>query len=149
MIKYALVCESGHEFESWFPDSAAFDRLARRGQVECPRCGSPRVRKAVMAPSVARRDRGAAEAGEARPAAVALLDEKQSRLRALLREARREMIASSEDVGDRFVEEARAIHEGLAPAKAIRGEAKPEEARALIEDGVPILPIPTLPDERH
>lgn len=153
MIRYALACEAGHNFESWFRESASFDAQAAAGLVECPVCGSAKVGKRIMAPSVARTDRESvvpAAASAPGPApAMALLDEKQSRLRAMARALRAEIEEKTEDVGRRFPDEARAMHEGDQPQRSIRGEATAEEARALLEDGVPILPIPGLPEDRH
>lgn len=168
MIKYALLCEAGHEFESWFPGADSFDEQARRGFVACPVCGGTRVSKQIMAPAVARRDRDArargaqdrgappapqapAQEAPARetPAALAVLDEKQRALREMMRALRAEIVSKTEDLGRRFPEEARRMHEGAAPQRSIRGEATPEEARALIEDGVEILPLPPLPDDRN
>jgi hypothetical protein len=152
MIKYALVCDNAHEFESWFPDSAAYESQARRGLVACPECGSIRSSKAIMAPSVARRDRQArAEpaqpAAEAAPQPVALIDERQKMLRAMLRELHAKILENTDDVGSRFPETARRMHEGEIPARSIRGEASLEEARLLVEDGIDVLPMPPLPDE--
>ena len=161
MIKYALVCEAKHEFESWFPDSSAFDTQAKRGFVTCPVCNSARVSKAIMSPNVARKDRIAAKAVveeastppvETAPEPqqpVALLDERATALRAAIRELRSKIIEDSVDVGDQFPAEARKIHDGDAPARSIRGQASLEEARALIEDGIPLMPIPSLPEERN
>jgi hypothetical protein len=140
MIKYALACEKRHSFESWFPDSASYDVQARRGLIACPVCNSTRISKAIMAPSIA-------TGRKAEVAPVALLDERQQRLREIARHLRQEIIANTDDVGAKFPEEARAIHEGDAPARSIRGQATLDEARALIEDGVGVLPLPFLPDE--
>jgi hypothetical protein len=148
MIKYALVCEKNHSFESWFPDSESFDRLARRGLVACPECDSTRVAKALMAPAVVGAKKAKAPAAaEAAPANVALIDDRQQRLRELAKELRQEIMTKTDDVGRRFPEEARAIHAGEAPQRSIRGQATVEEARALLEDGVGVLPIPQVPDE--
>lgn len=159
MIRYALICETGHEFESWFASAASFDAQAERGLVTCAACGSARVSKAIMAPAVARRDRlapvkAAPEPAQAEPVAeasapVALLDEKQRALREMMRALRAEIVSNTEDLGRAFPDEARRIHEGEAPQRSIRGEATAEEARALIEEGVQILPMPTLPDKRN
>jgi hypothetical protein len=141
MIKYALACEKGHSFESWFPDSAAYDVQVRRGLIACPVCNSARVSKAIMAPAIA-------TGRKKEPAApVALFDERQLRLREIARHIRQEIVASTDDVGAKFPEEARAIHDGEAPARSIRGQATAEEARALIEDGIGVLPLPFLSDE--
>ena len=155
MIKYSLVCDAAHEFESWFPGSESYEEQARRGFVECPHCQSTKVSKAIMAPNVARKDRDAAPAEPATPAPpaapqpVALLDEKQQHLRAMIRDLHEKIVASSDDVGESFPEEARKMHEGETPARSIRGKASFEEARALLEDGIPVLPIPDLPEERN
>ncbi len=162
MIKYALVCDKAHEFESWFRDSAAYDVQARRGLVACPFCDSTRVGKAIMAPSVTgTRDFArpveteteaaspAAPAPEPPPAPVTLLDERHQRLRAMIREVRAQIMANSDDVGRSFPQEARAIHEGEAPARSIYGRASGEEIQELLEDGISILPMPGLPEERN
>jgi hypothetical protein len=146
MIKYALSCEKAHSFESWFPNSDSYDVQARRGLIACPDCGSTHVSKAIMAPAIVG-DQKRRPRQEAGAAPVALLDERQQRLREMARQLRQEIIANSDDVGAKFPEEARAIHEGDAPARSIRGQATPEEARALIEDGVGVVPLPFLPEE--
>lgn len=148
MIRYDLVCEQEHRFDGWFPSSAEFDTQAKRGFVTCPSCNSARVTKAIMAPAIARAGKGAAEPAVPTQQA-ALLGERERELRAKLREVRTQMLATSEDVGERFPEEARRIHAGEVPERSVRGQASREEVRALLEDGVPILPIPSLPDERN
>ena len=147
MIKYALVCEKSHSFESWFPDSESFERLARRGLVACPECDSKQVAKALMAPAVlgGKKAQTPPEAGP--PANVALFDDRQQRLRELAKVLRQEIMAKTDDVGRRFPDEARAIHAGDAPVRSIRGQATVEEAKALLEEGVGVLPIPHVPDE--
>lgn len=136
MIRYTLSCDNAHRFDSWFPSSGAFDRLAEGGHLACPDCGSSKVVKAPMAPAVATREDRPLSAPPADPRAEAL-----ERLR-------REVEAKSEYVGMRFAAEARAIHAGDAPERSIWGETKPEEARALIEDGVPVAPLPFLPTRK-
>lgn len=133
MIRYDLKCAEGHAFDSWFAGVSAFDRLAQSGHVACPTCGSTKVEKALMAPALATR--------EAASPLTAPRDPKEE----ALTEMRRTLDATSEYVGDNFATEARAMHEGQAPARAIYGEAKAQEARALIEDGVPVIPLPFLP----
>jgi hypothetical protein len=147
MIKFALACERGHEFESWFPDGAAFEVQARRGLVQCPSCDSIRIAKAPMAPAVL----GARQPDRARPAEettpVALIDDKQRETRAALIALRRAIDAQTDDVGVKFPEVARAMHLGEAPERAIRGRASPAEAKALVEEGIGVLPLPPLPGE--
>jgi hypothetical protein len=147
MIKYALVCEKSHSFESWFPDSESFERLARRGLVACPECDSTRVAKALMAPAVLGAKKAEAPAEAAPRANIALFDERQQRLREFAKELRQEIMAKTDDVGRRFPDEARAIHAGDAPVRSIRGQATVEEAKALLDEGVGVLPIPHVPDE--
>lgn len=132
MIRYALRCAEGHSFESWFQSAEAYERLRESGHVSCVVCGGDRVEKAIMAPNVA-----ASTRQPERP-----LSDRTSPAEQALAELRRRIESNTEDVGTRFAAEARAIHEGLAPERAIRGQARPAEARALLEDGVPVLPLP-------
>jgi hypothetical protein len=145
MIRYALVCSQGHEFESWFPSAAAYDEQTRRGLVACPECSSNQVAKAIMAPAVvgARARAAPAEA----TAEVALLDRRQRALRDAVRTLRREIEAKTDDVGTKFAELARAMHEGETPERAIRGQATGAEVEALLEDGVGVMPIPAAADD--
>lgn len=124
MIRYALTCANEESFEGWFASSADYDDQAARGLVQCPLCGSRDVRKAPMAPAVARSREGGAS-----PAEMA------ARVRAHIRE-------KFDYVGESFADEARAIHDGDAPDRPIWGEATPEEARALSDEGVPVTPLP-------
>ena len=155
MIKFALRCERGHEFESWFPDGESFDTQARRGLVECAECDSRRVSKAPMAPAVLSGRRGRSSQGEPEAPAmeasapVALLDEKHRELRQALAALRREVEAKTVDVGAKFPEVARAIHAGEEPERAIRGRASLAEAKALLEEGVRVMPLPFGPDEAN
>ena len=146
MIKFALACDKGHDFESWFPDGAAYQKQARRGLIACPECGSTRVDKAIMAPAVVGGGRPEREEGAAQ-VPVALDDERQRALREAVRALRREIEANTEDVGAKFPEIARAIHTGEAPKRAIRGQASRAEVEALLEEGVGVLPMPLAPDD--
>lgn len=132
MIRFTLHCAEGHDFESWFASGAAFDDLAARGLLSCAICGGSKVEKALMAPAVA-----SAPAVPDRP-----LSTPANPVEEALAALRREIEANSEYVGMNFVTEARRIHAGNAPERAIHGEAKPDEARKLIEDGVPVAPLP-------
>jgi hypothetical protein len=138
MIKFSLACDQGHEFESWFPDGAAFEEQARRGFVTCPECNSGRVAKAPMAPAIVSRERPAA-----------LLDEKAKAMREAMVALRREIEKRTDDVGEAFPQVARAIHAGDEPERAIRGQANLGEVKALLEEGVPVAPVPILPDEAN
>ncbi|MBY0258845.1 DUF1178 family protein [Methylobacterium sp.] len=161
MIRYTLACEAGHGFESWFPSSDSYDAQAARGLVTCPVCGSARVGKSMMAPSVARTDRGprgAAAEASSEPAlpvpSVAstpelAASEPEQRLRALMQALRAEVVRNADDVGARFPEEARRIHYGEVETRAIYGEASLDEARALIDEGIDVAPLPPALDDRH
>ncbi|QLP97004.1 MAG: DUF1178 family protein [Rhodoblastus sp.] len=136
MIRYALACAAGHGFESWFGDSEAFEAQRARGLVECPFCGSKSVEKQIMTPALARADDDPVGA-----------DSRAAQIRARVRALRAEIEEKTEDVGRRFPDEARRIHHGDAPERAIRGQASPREALELLEEGVPVLPVPALPDD--
>jgi hypothetical protein len=127
MIKYALACADGHAFDSWFPDSAAYEKQRKRGFVACPKCGSTRVDKAIMAPAVVGGERAAVEA-----APEIVVDDRRARAREFFRRVRREIEANTDDVGARFPQVARAIHLGEEPERGIRGRASPAEARSLV-----------------
>ena len=135
MIRYRLKCDKGHEFDSWFASSAAYDTLRGAGHVACAICGSTQVEKALMAPSVSSDEKAEENAPLAAPSPQDALAEK-------LAAWRRHVEANSDYVGLEFAREARAMHDGEAPERAIWGEAKLDEAKALIEDGVPVAPLP-------
>jgi hypothetical protein len=154
MIKYALQCDQAHAFESWFPDGASYDRQAKRGFVSCPVCGSIKVEKQIMAPRVrSSEERRALKRREALPEApaqpMAMLSDEALKMRAAIRELHAQVKANTEDVGERFADEARKIHSGEVEEKAIRGRATLEDAKALHEEGIGVLPLPPLPDERN
>lgn len=144
MIRYALACEAGHGFESWFRSSEDFEAQAARGLVGCPVCGSLTVTKQIMAPQVARTDKD-----ETLPAPVVLVSPEEQELRRKIAELHQHLKEHSEDVGQRFAEEARKIHYGDSDARSIHGQASLDDARALVDEGVPLLPLPALPDERN
>jgi hypothetical protein len=162
MIRYALTCDQDHSFDSWFQSAAAFDSLAVAGHVTCAFCGSPRVAKSLMAPTV-RTDRQLADAKppEARqpvagaasppappPAAPPVLSTPETPLELAMAALRRQIEENSEYVGLNFAAEARAIHDGDAPGRSIYGEANRDDARQLIEDGIGVAPLPFLPQRR-
>ena len=130
MIRYALACEHDHEFEAWFASSDDYDDQAARGLVECPLCASATVRKQIMAPAVAGTKK------------TRLAVQERAMMMEALGQARRNIEENFDYVGDRFATEARDIHDGVSPDRPIYGEAKPGEVRALLEDGVPVAPIP-------
>ncbi len=142
MIRYQLVCDAAHEFESWFASSEAYDKQDKATLLECPFCGSSRVSKALMAPQVARKD-------QPDSADTALLDPRMQALREAMVRLREHVTRDGVNVGGRFAEEARKIHNGESDARTIYGQTTGEEARELLEEGVPILPLPDLAEERH
>jgi hypothetical protein len=160
MIRYALICRQGHEFESWFQDSAAYDKQAKRGLVSCPHCGSAKVEKAIMAPrlsATAKRRSKAVEAPETAPEAapasvpapVAMISPQEQEIRAKLKEFRDHLTKNADNVGAKFPEEARKMHYGEIEHRSIYGVASPEEAKELSEEGIEFHPLPSLPDERN
>ncbi len=140
MIKYALVCATGHEFEGWFGSSSDYDDQATRGLVDCPVCGARDVKKQIMAPAVA---------GTKRQIAPDIAPQ----MREMMLQAQAAVRAHVEDnfdyVGDTFAREARAIHEGKSEERGIYGEASPKEVTALIEDGVRVAPLPPAPPKKE
>mgnify|MGYP000951474693 CR=1 FL=1 len=174
MIRYRLTCKKHHEFESWFASSDAFEKLAAKKQIACPECGSRSVEKTLMAPGVVKSEaksasKRAVKAAVKRAAATAAAASAsatsapptvteapslqhvaaQKELIEAVRKLRDEVVAKAEYVGPRFSEEARKIHYDEAPARGIYGEATAEEARALLEEGVEVLPLPVLPDDKN
>lgn len=143
MIRYALVCDHEHEFEGWFGSSGDFDDQQSRGLLECPLCASKAVRKQIMAPAVvgARKTVQDESPAKAQMMMQAQMREAMSRLRTHVEE-------NFDDVGDAFASEARAIHEGRAEERGIYGQASPKEVKDLIEDGVPIAPLPPKPPQK-
>jgi hypothetical protein len=163
VIRYALVCERRHAFESWFADSAAYDRQAARALVTCPVCGSTKVEKAIMAPALGRGSksksidaREAATQAEGTPAEaaseatpVAMISQHERELRAKLKELRDHLVKNADYVGQKFPEEARKMHYGEIEHRSIYGEASASDAKALHEEGIEFHPLPVLPDERN
>lgn len=179
MIRYSLICENSHQFDGWFRNSEDFDKQSARALVTCPYCGSVHVQKSLMAPSVstARSQEktalvSAAEASQGEQAsapavspapevsqpassqsgegAMALSgNDYQKAIAEGLRELRKKVLETSDYVGKDFAEEARKIHYGEADARNIHGETSAEDAKALLEEGVSILPLPALPEEKN
>jgi len=174
MIRYALVCDVGHQFESWFPNSAAYDKQAKRSLVTCPVCNSAKVEKAIMAPRLAAGRGDAATPQPPSPAPtppnpapqppispapmphippgkspVAMMSPPERELRQKLKELRDHITKNANYVGPRFPEEARKIHYGETEHRSIYGEASPEDAKALLEEGIEFHPLPVLPDDKN
>ena len=163
MIHYNLRCERGHAFESWFQSSAAYESQEKRKLVNCPACGSAKVERAIMAPQiVSKKGRDSREnsrenslpaAGSttdvAAPGSTPLMMAQERELRAKLKELRDHIVKNADNVGERFPNEARKMHYGDIEHRPIYGEASPDEARALIDEGVEVSPLPVLPDDRN
>jgi hypothetical protein len=156
MIRYNLRCERGHAFESWFQSSSAYEAQEKRKLVNCPSCGSAKVERAIMAPQiVSKKGRDSAEPAPAAttdvtaPASTPLLMAQERELRAKLKELRDHIVKNADNVGERFPNEARKMHYGDIEHRPIYGEASPDEARSLIEEGVEVSPLPVLPDDRN
>ena len=151
MIRYSLICEKKHDFEIWFKNSADYDRQAKRGLVTCPACGSAKVEKALMAPSLGRSARKGAvppmPAESKTP--VAMVSPQEKEFRAKLKELRDHLTKNADNVGAKFPEEARKMHYGESEHRSIYGEASPQEAKELLEEGVELHPLPVLPDDRN
>ena len=153
MIRYQLQCDNDHHFESWFQNSEAFDKLAKRKQVACPECGSTKVSKAIMAPNVG--VKGNKKSSVPAPAAqsTAVTDpaaaEAREQVMAAMRHLRKVVEQNAEYVGPRFAEEARKIHYKESEEKGIYGEASPKEVKELADEGIECHPLPVLPEDQN
>jgi hypothetical protein len=165
MIKYALACENGHSFESWFQNSAAYDKQVKRKLVTCPVCDSAKVEKSIMAPQVARTDNRSRRSRQPEPVAVpeaapaaapapekspvAMMSPQEREFRTKLKELRDHLTKNAENVGPKFPEQARKMHYGEIEHRSIYGEASPEEAKDLHDEGIEFHPLPVLPEDRN
>lgn len=160
MIRYALHCDRDHQFESWFQSSSAYDSQVKRKLVTCPICGSAKVEKAIMAPRVVGKKGRATPPPEpattttaapeaAAPGSTSLMMAQERELRAKLKELRDHIVKNADNVGERFANEARAMHYGEKEHRPIYGEASPDEAKSLIDEGIEVSPLPTLPEDRN
>jgi hypothetical protein len=148
MIRYALKCAEGHRFESWFQSAGAFEKLEGAGMIACAVCGGTSVEKDLMAPHVSGGRETAPQSAAPTPQAERPLSAPAHPAEQALRHLRAFVEKHSENVGGSFVTEARAIHAGEAPQRPIHGQARPEEARELAEEGVPIAPLPFDPERK-
>ncbi|NKB27501.1 MAG: DUF1178 family protein [Rhodobacteraceae bacterium] len=143
MINYSLKCGNGHDFQSWFANAEGYEALRKSGHVACPTCGDPDVEKALMAPRVrAGRDKATA------PVEKTDLSKPDTKIEAELGKLKEKVEAESEYVGTSFATEARAMHDGDTPHRSIWGEAKFADAKALHDDGVPVMPLPFVPTRK-
>jgi hypothetical protein len=145
MIHYDLICDKGHAFDGWFRNSTAYDEQAAKGLVSCTVCGSAKVEKQLMAPGIPvksnRKD------STPKPMVSSPVDPRLAIMMQMVREMRKHVEENAEYVGDRFAEEARKIHYEEADARGIYGEATPDEAKSLIEEGIAVHPLPRLPED--
>lgn len=154
MIRYHLICDAGHDYDAWFPSSAAYDRQAERGLLACAVCSSLKVEKAIMAPSVrtseiATRPALPTVTSPAAEIAERVVATMPPEVAAKLREIRDFIRNNADYVGQGFAEEARKIHYREAEARGIYGEASRQDVEALLEEGIEIAPVPMLPDDRN
>ena len=163
MIKYSLICENDHEFEGWFASSGEFTNLQAAGYLDCPNCGSSKVNKMLMAPSV-RSTKGKSAnaltdqqggiisnmpvAAAPVPAMRDIPVEVREQVINQLSEMKKHVLANAENVGKKFSDEARKIHYGESEQRGIYGETTAEQAAELLEEGIDIMPLPVLPEER-
>lgn len=137
MIRFSLHCDKDHEFEGWFRSNDDFDSQAEKGLVTCPSCGSSKVGKALMAPSVS--------TGRQKEKIAIAMSEMAKEMKEMVKKVRE----NADYVGAEFAEQARKIHFGEAEARGIYGEATPEDVEALLEDGVDVMPLPVFPEDRN
>jgi hypothetical protein len=158
VIRYNLICDKRHEFESWFPSSAAYEKQEKRKLIECPVCGSTKVERAIMAPNLARKDKGTpiqapveapTPAAADTPTPVAMISPQEREFRKKLKELRDHLTSNADNVGKKFPEVARKMHYGEIEHRSIYGEASPKDAKELHEEGIEFHPLPVLPDERN
>ena len=139
MINYTLKCDQNHTFDSWFKSAEAFERLVKKSMVVCSECGSTKITKAIMAPSVS-----TSRKKDNKPSEL----EKKSKLKNDILELKKKIEANSEYVGNNFANEARSMYLGETPERSIYGEAKTDDAKKLIDDGIPVMPLPFLPAKK-
>ena len=157
MIHYALICDKRHEFEIWFKNSADYDRQRKRSLVECPSCGSVKIEKALMAPSLGRSSKTISVPPPAAPpptvpevnTPVAMVSPQEHEVRRKLKELREHLTKNADNVGKKFPEEARKMHYGEIEHRSIYGEASPQDAKELHDEGIEFHPLPILPDDRN
>ena len=144
MIHYDLVCDKGHEFDGWFASSVAYDKQVLHGRVECTHCGSTKIEKQLMAPSIPSKSNRKTDFV---PMHAGPADPRMAQMMQVMRDFRKHVDAHSEDVGPRFAEEARKIHYRETEERGIRGQATRDEAIGLLEEGIDVHPLPILPEE--
>ncbi len=137
MIRFSLKCSNDHSFESWFQSSEAYEKLAAADLLSCVECGDSQIVKSLMSPKISI-NTGHTETDTPLTSPTSDVEKRLAKLK-------NEIEKNSDYVGLNFATEARAMHDGEQPARSIYGEAKPEEAKALIEDGIRVAPLPFMP----
>ncbi|MBM3545068.1 MAG: DUF1178 family protein [Alphaproteobacteria bacterium] len=145
MIRFALVCDRGHDFEAWFSSGSAYEKQEAARSISCPACGGTDVRKAPMAPAILR---GKSLRGKPKQS-ERLATQERKKTYAFLKGLRDQLTANADNVGPAFPEEARKMHYGETEARNIYGEASVDEAKALSDEGIPALPLPPLPEDHN
>ena len=149
MIQYALKCANGHTFDSWFQSAGAYEKLSVAGMVTCAVCGNAKVDKAIMSPRVtAARDAAQEPAKPDTKGAQGALSKPANPAEQALADLRKTVEENADYVGTDFAAQARAMNDGETPERSIYGEARPEEARKLIEEGIPVAPLPFMPNRK-
>lgn len=142
MIRFSLHCDNAHEFDTWFRSNEDFDEQKKSGLLSCPFCHSTSIEKQLMAPAVSTARKREQQVGLG-------LEAEQQKMLSALREVTKKVRKEAEYVGDRFAEEARRIHFKEVEERAIYGEASVKEVSSLVEDGIPVVPLPSLPEDEN
>ncbi|MGH6873520.1 MAG: DUF1178 family protein [Aestuariivirgaceae bacterium] len=146
MIHYDLICKHGHIFDGWFSNSSAYEEQRKGSAIACPVCSTGEIDKQLMAPGIGRKSN---QTSETRTPMVAATDPRVKKLMQKMRELRQYVESTADYVGDRFAQEARRIHYNEAEERGIYGETTTEDARALLEEGIDVHPLPILPEEQN
>lgn len=149
MIRYSLKCEAGHGFESWFRSSGDYDAQRKRKLVTCPMCDSAKVEKQIMAPAIGRSEKKTSAVPAAETTTVAMMSPEETEFRKKLRDLRDHVTKNADYVGEQFPDLARKMHHEEIEKRSIYGEAKPEEVRSLVDEGVELAPLPVLPEDKN
>lgn len=149
MIRYSLVCDGGHGFESWFRSSADFDSQQQQKLVACPMCDSMNIEKQIMSPRIGRSEKSEPAPAPSEKTTVAMMSPQEVEFRQKLRDLRDHVTKNADYVGEQFPDLARKMHYEEIEKRSIYGEAKPDEVRSLLDEGVDLAPLPNLPEDKN
>jgi len=149
VIRFDLICQHAHEFDSWFASNTAYEEQNQAGLVTCPYCGSDEISKQLMSPSIPAKANVASTSDRQQPMLSANQDPAITEMVENIRKMRQQVSENAEYVGKNFAKEAREIHYEEKPARGIYGEASLDEAKSLLEEGVGVIPLPMLPEEKN